>query len=351
VRSALLPALLLAVLAAGCSGSAPEVDREEQARTAATAFLSRYVDPDGRVVRRDQGGDTVSEGQAYGLLLAEVAGDGDAAERIWRWSTEHLQRPDGLLSYLAGPDGEVRDEQAASDADLLAAWALARSGRTEPARRLAAAVVEHEVAQVGTRPLVAAGPWATGSPVTLNPSYWSPAPYEQLARATGDPRWAALAPAAVQAAADLTGDGVALPPDWARADDGVLRPTPAPDGTVPVPRYSLDAQRTVVWLATACSSEARALAATWDPLLSGKRAGAIALGQDGSILDEAVHPLPYVAAAAAADAAGEPERRDGLLDRAAETAERFPTYYGDAWLALGRALLQTDLLDACEEPT
>ena len=38
-------------------------------------FLDAYVDPDGRVVRRDQGGDTVSEGQAYALLLATAVGD------------------------------------------------------------------------------------------------------------------------------------------------------------------------------------------------------------------------------------------------------------------------------------
>ena len=343
--------LLLALLTACATGSdpAPAADREQQARAAASAFLERYLEPDGRIVRHDQGGDTVSEGQAYGLLLAEVAGDDDAADRIWDWTRTHLQRPDGLLSYLAGPDGEVQDPQAASDADLLAAWALARSGDDEPSSRLADAVLELETVPVSGLPVIAAGPWATGEPATLNPSYWSPAPYAELARSTGDVRWEELQTAAVDALHDLTGDGATLPPDWARVDRGVARATPAPDGSVPVPRYSLDAQRTVVWLATACSPRARELAASWQPLLAGDRAGALALALDGTVLEDAEHALPYVASAAAASAAGDDSGRDELLDRAAATAGRFPGYYGDAWVALGRALLQTDLLDGCEE--
>ena len=39
---------------------------------AADRFLAGYVTGDGRVIRRDQGGDIVSEGQAYGMLIAEV---------------------------------------------------------------------------------------------------------------------------------------------------------------------------------------------------------------------------------------------------------------------------------------
>src|SRR6266571_1756749 len=48
---------------------------EERARSSAQAFLDGYIDPDGRVVRRDQGGDTVSEGQSYAMLTAVALGD------------------------------------------------------------------------------------------------------------------------------------------------------------------------------------------------------------------------------------------------------------------------------------
>jgi endoglucanase len=48
--------------------------------------LASYVRPDGRVARPDQGDDTVSEGQAYGLLLAEANGDDATFRRIWGWT-------------------------------------------------------------------------------------------------------------------------------------------------------------------------------------------------------------------------------------------------------------------------
>jgi endoglucanase len=52
-----------------------------------------------------------------------------------------------------------------------------------------------------------------------------------------------------------------------------------------------------------------------------------------------------VAAAGAADAAGQTAARDGLLDDAEALDRRSPTYYGDAWVALGRTFLTTRLLD------
>ncbi|MGH9084316.1 MAG: glycosyl hydrolase family 8, partial [Acidimicrobiales bacterium] len=87
-------------------------------------FVSSYVDDDGRVVRHDHGGDTVSEGQAYGMLVAVALRDRPTFDAVWRWTEVNLQRPDGLLSWR-WEDGEVVGEEPAADADLDAAWALA----------------------------------------------------------------------------------------------------------------------------------------------------------------------------------------------------------------------------------
>jgi endoglucanase len=57
--------------------------------------------------------------------------------------------------------------------------------------------------------------------------------------------------------------------------------------------------------------------------------------------------MPYVAAAAAASAGGHHAERDRLLAEAAAADAKAPTYYGSAWLALGRALLTTRLLGGC----
>ena len=77
------------------------------------AFLDAYVDPDGRVVRRDQGGDTVSEGQAYALLIAVALGDRERFTAVWTWTRDHLQRPDKLLSWR-WTDGAVVDANSAT---------------------------------------------------------------------------------------------------------------------------------------------------------------------------------------------------------------------------------------------
>src|SRR5439155_5991307 len=105
------------------SASAVILRPRDRAVASARAFLKRYVTPDGRVSRLDQGGDTVGEGQAYGMLLAAAIGDQKRFDRIWGWTKANLRRKDGLISFL-WRDGKVQDPQAASDADVDATRAL-----------------------------------------------------------------------------------------------------------------------------------------------------------------------------------------------------------------------------------
>jgi endoglucanase len=328
------------------TSAAPVAD----ARAAAQAFLDEYVDPDGRVVRRDQGGDSVGEAQSYGLVLAEVAGDEDAAARIWAWTDANLRRADdGLLAHRWA-DGTVTDDDSAADADLVTAWALLRADGADAAAMRAAgadladALLSTSVTGVEGGRVLAAGQWATGEPATLNPSYWAIPILRDLARLTGDQDWDELADTAVDVAGVVTDEGTRLPPDWVRVDDGRPAPTPAPDGRVPDVRYSLDAQRTVVWFSLDAGAGER-LAATWAELLADpEQAGALALDQDGNVVDAARHAVALVAAAGAAHAAGDVTGRDELLNDAAQLDAEHPSYYGAAWVALGRALLTTDLL-------
>ena len=341
-KTAVLTTMVL--LASGCiPGADPTHARAEQARLSAQAFLDRYVDPDGRVVRRDQGGDTVSEGVSYALLLAQVAGNETIERRVWQWAKDHLRRDDGLLSFLTDANGQVIDEQAATDADLVITWALGRS--SQPALRADAAdvltaVEQRTVVTQSPGPLLTAGPWATGEPATLNPSYWVLPALRATAR---DKLAERIGPA-------LDALGGRLPPDWARLDGGRLSASPDPGGLRPQARYGLDAMRTTVWLATDCSADNRKRAAATRPALS-DRPEASARALDGTVLDPVPHPLGLVAAAAAADADADDAASDDLLDRAAAQDAQSPTYYGAAWVALGRALLQTDELDPCGADT
>src|SRR3546814_3053042 len=96
----------------------------------AADFLDEYVTAEGRVVRYDQGGDTVSEGQAYAMLLAVGSDDEARFATIWDWTEQNLQRSDWLLAWQWA-DGGVVDEAPAADADLDAAWALTLAERSE----------------------------------------------------------------------------------------------------------------------------------------------------------------------------------------------------------------------------
>jgi endo-1,4-beta-D-glucanase Y len=353
VGAALLGAALAAVLLQSPHRQ-QRVPTDGSAKAAARSFLNRYVDADGRVVRHDQGGDTVSEGQAYALLLAQAAGDPATFDRVWTWTRSHLQEPGGLFAFRTNAIGSVVDPQPASDADVLIAWALIRTNGPRAAEyhraglQVAQAVLARETVRRGDTLMLAAGPWATGQPVTLDPSYWAPAAFEQLATATHDLRWTALDDGTVNLSTKLTSGGRALPPDWARVDRTVPVPTEAPNGQSHFVQYGLDAQRLVVWLATSCNPSARQLAARLDPLLSA-REDALALSPLGQVIDQQTNATPVVAAAAAAQAAGRIDRRESLLARAAAENSQTPTYYGSAWVALGRTLLTTHLLGGCPE--
>jgi endo-1,4-beta-D-glucanase Y len=342
----------LAAAAAGCGGSSPAASAGQRA---AARVLAVYARPDGRVVRPDQGGDTVSEGQAYGMLLAEVAGDHTAFRRIWQWTRSHLRLGNGLFAYHANAAGRVVSQQPASDADLLIAWALVRyRGPTaatwnRDGRQVAAAILAHEVTTgPGRVPVLAAGPWATGRPASLDPSYWSLAAMEGLANLTRRAEWRSMAAGAVTLTRSLTRNGRLLPPDWAELTAaGALRPEPAPNGSQPQTQYGLDAQRTVAWFAASCNPQAQALAARWSMLRPKDRGQALALSPDGALLNPAPAALPLVAAAAAAKAAGDAPAAQRLLRHAGAQQHAHPTYYGGAWNALGTALLSTRTLSTC----
>lgn len=330
------------------------------AATAARRFLDAYVDADGRVVRHDQGGDTVSEGQAYAMLLAAAVGDADAFDQIRRWTEAHLVREDGLMAFRWA-DGAIADPMPATDADLLAAAALVlgaerfgdRSMRVDAAR-LADAIVATEIADSGEGPVLLAGPWAHADGV-VNPSYFV-VPAMSVLAADGDHRWAAIAATSRRLVAELTADPPHLPPDWAAltpGDDGTfdggIAPRPAPGSDDP-PVFGYEAVRLVVQLAADCDPAGRDLAARMWPFLREEAAGGTvnaAYLLDGTPARDYPHPAALVAAAAAAHAAGDRDAATTLLDAATELDELAPSYYGAVWVALARLWLDTDRLDVC----
>jgi endoglucanase len=324
---------------------------EASAATAADAFLARYVEPDGRVSRHDQGGDTVSEGQAYAMLLAAERGRAQTFAAVWGWTRENLRQPDGLLAWH-WEGGKVVDPHSAADGDLDAAWALLRAARRfgERAYRveglaLASAILEHETVSLDGRSLLVAGDWATTFPAVVDPSYFSPAAFTALGRASGDPRWEQLNETSAAVLAELTDRPTGLAPDWAKVEaDGAAVPT-APPGEEGEALFGYDAVRVPLWQATGCEGSDHELAARSAPFLDEAMGGAspaATYSLEGEPREGGAGAAILVATAAADAAAGDAAGTREWLDRAAAADEAEPTYYGGALVALGRAALEPD---------
>jgi len=359
----LLPILLLVLVAAAACGdaevsSSPEAaepsDGAQAGSSAAHQFLDAYLTDDGRVIRQDQGGDIVSEGQAYGMLIAELAGREDLVPVIWSWTRDHLRRPDGLLSFHAEADGSVVGADPASDADVLAAYALLRydgpngSALHRDGQALAQSVLEHEVvSDAQGRPVLVAGPWAAATSI-VNPSYLMPGVFAALAFLTSDDTWSALAESSTALLQSVTEDGRLLPPDWSRLDGSELVPVADAAGAEGPAQYGPDAQRVPMWFAASCGEDDRALAGRWWTVLQQHdRSSATALTTSGDERDPSASSVALLASAAVARAAGDTSGEADLSRGAAEAASGHPTYYGDAWLALASGLSEGRLA-ACD---
>ena len=334
------------------SGSEAGGLRTYTAAEAGRAFLDGYVDEDGRVVRRDQGGDTVSEGQAYAMLVAVGVGDGEVFDRVWSWTRSELQRPDGLLSWR-WDGGAVADPSSAADADLDAARALVLAGErfdrpayTKTGVRLGLAVLDHETVTTDAGRILTAGQWAVTEPYAYNPSYASPAATAVLAAAAPDPRWAELDEGSRAVTAALLSQAP-LPPDWAQVHaDGTVEAMPGAQGRGASVRYGYDAARTAHRFAESCEPDDRALAAMLvEPLDRSGDAAELDLG--GEPLGPGRSALAASAHAAALAAAGEVDRATEELVEADHLAQEQSTYYGSAWAALGRLMLSDDVLGGC----
>lgn len=217
------------------------------------SFARRFVQDDGRVVDITFDAKSTSEGQSYALFFALVANQRARFDQVLRWTSDNLaagQLGTRLPAWHWGrhEDGRwaVKDENAASDADLWIAYTLFEAARlwNEPsyartARLLLAQVQRQEVVNAG-----AAGPLLLPSPVgfvldrrrwRFNPSYVPGFMFRQLS--THDPQgpWAAiwsgfLALAPQLFAAGVAPDNVVIDADARVAPDSERAPSASYDG-------------------------------------------------------------------------------------------------------------------------
>jgi endoglucanase len=330
----------------------------DQAFAAALYFLGHYELPNGRVVRWDQRGDTVSEGEAYAMLLSVAVGDRHRFDAAWNWTRTHLLQPDGLLAWHWA-HGTIASSEPAADADVDAAYALelAATRLHEPAdlasaAALAAAIAGNETVGAPNGPVLVAGPWAVGPPAYVNPSYASPSELAALGQIPGEAQtFAALAAGTRALVGQVLGSG-ALPPDWVQLTDTAPADM-TPQGSATEDRYGFDAVRIPIrWAASCIESEHQAAASLWPTLGPAARRGraTVELGlRRGDIQERGAvkSPVGLVAAAASGWAAGHRDEALAFLFRAEALDRAHPTYYSSAWVALGRVFLETGRLGTC----
>ena len=152
---ALMSLMLVAAVEVDCAG--PTWPSLYQSYT--RAFLDNQI----RVIDRDSGDRTTSEGQAYAMFFALVANDRSRFDGLLRWTELNLAAGDltaQLPAWLWGHDSNDRwgvlDANAAADADVWMAYALLEAGRawndqryTSIGRSLAKRIADEEVADIG----------------------------------------------------------------------------------------------------------------------------------------------------------------------------------------------------------
>ena len=182
---------------------------------------------EGRVIDPQQGQISHSEGQGYGLLLAQAFGDRSSFEAIEDWTEANLAlRSDNLMAWAYRPHvtGARLDLQTATDGDLFRAWALLRAerdsgwaGYAEKAIDIARDIAAHCLVADPRAPqeyLLAPGAESRRAldRVLINPSYIMPRAMRELGIAAVDPRLIRAADHGETVLSELAATG--LLPNW-----------------------------------------------------------------------------------------------------------------------------------------
>jgi endo-1,4-beta-D-glucanase Y len=247
---------------------------------------------------------TVSEGIAYGMLIAVAMSDQHTFDELWKYSQTWLDA-NGLMNWYINAAGtQVLGSGAATDADEDMAWALVMADRKwGGAGTLGTSYLELAKAQIGriwnsevdhgaSDMLLPGDNW--GANPLFNPSYFAPNQYRIFGAVTASPdTWKrvidtgySILDKSLNATSKNATNG--LVPAWC-GSDGMPKSPPSGAAT----NYQYDSARTPfrIGLDYCFNSEARAKTylGKVSSFFSGLGAGAIV---DGYNLDGTPHPDP-----------------------------------------------------------
>ncbi|MFH5926596.1 glycosyl hydrolase family 8 [Roseomonas xinghualingensis] len=229
-----------------------------------STYKARFLAPDGRVVDTGNDNQSHSEGQGWGLTLAEHHDDRAAFDRMLAWTRRNLRREtDHLHAWRWRLDRQpaVQDTNNATDGDLFIASALLRGGRrwsdpalTEEGRAIARDVLRLLVRRAGGSVVLLPGArgFERRDHVVINPSYYSYPAIAILAEAVPDPAWLRVADDGLRLLRAARFGRWGLAPDWLAVARRDGRISPAEGWPA---RFSYDAVRVPLWLAWAGLSD------------------------------------------------------------------------------------------------
>lgn len=300
-----------------------------------SSFKATHLADDGAVTD-DHSGIVHSEGQSYAMLLAVAHGDRRTFDAAWSFAKANLRRDDGLFSWRF-ENGSVADENNASDAEIVMAWALIEAGRawdgsyTAEAVDLLAAIRRHLIVERPdpvdpSRTLLLILPGAQGfepdaaGQLILNPSYWVFPALDLFAEVDDPIYWAEVARSGERLIALASTRG--LTPDWL-----AFPAMAAAEGLSS--RSSYDAMRVPLWMAW--SGRSSPTFAAWRQLWHDRRTAWIDQST-GEIAPYAPGPEQLAVLALLDRVASAPE---GTLFALPVTGARTP-YYASAIVQLAR---------------
>jgi endo-1,4-beta-D-glucanase Y len=220
-------------------------------------WRNRFVAPEGRVVDTGNGGISHSEGQGYGMVLAEAAGDRVTFERLWTWTNNTLSRRDvRLFSWRFNPAANppVDDPNNATDGDIMIAWALMRAAKRwkqpefeRQSKQIRVAIGTRLVFRLFGRTVLLPGlnGFYSTDRATLNLAYYVWPALDAFAKADPDGPWAALIAEGERLLGECRFGFAGLPTDW--IDIGPFAPPRPAVGRPAV--FGFDAIRIPLYLA------------------------------------------------------------------------------------------------------
>jgi endo-1,4-beta-D-glucanase Y len=253
-----------------------------------------------RIRRPEDRDDTVSEGIAYGMLIAAYHGDQPLFDGLFEYARARFGGT-GLMHWKINAEGRVAGAGAASDADIDMAIALIMAHKLwgkpydDLAKRMIGAIYEYEI-EPGTLVMKPGDGW--GGSLVTNPSYFDPAYFKIFAQYTGDKRWLAVVDKTYRML-ELVGShnrGTGLVPDWMTAGAGPAKGQ-SYDYKWDATRVPLRIARDAAWF---CDARAVKVLAPLNDFF--KKQGPLSIG-DGYKLDgtkfSSVHSAAFVGPVAA----------------------------------------------------